>query len=89
MSPRITTSGPAILLPERIAGGLAMAFHELATNATKYGALSVEKGTVALTWVLAGEPAKPFSLSTGKNRMGQLLLNRPQKALEDLSSAKA
>lgn len=47
---RLTLKGPSIRLPERIAGGLALAFHELATNAVKYGSLSIEIGTVALTW---------------------------------------
>jgi PAS domain S-box-containing protein len=47
---RISIKGPALGLPERIAGGLALAFHELATNAVKYGALSVERGVVSLTW---------------------------------------
>jgi two-component sensor histidine kinase len=49
-SPRISMSGQSISLSERIAGGLALAFHELATNAFKYGALSVEEGSVSLTW---------------------------------------
>ncbi len=47
---RIKTNGPAIALSERTAGSLALAFHELATNAVKYGALSVEAGAVSLTW---------------------------------------
>ena len=50
---RISIAGPPVVLPERIAGGLALAFHELATNALKYGALSAENGTVSLTWTLA------------------------------------
>jgi len=49
---RISVNGPQLELPERIAGGLALAFHELATNAFKYGALSVEGGSVSLVWTL-------------------------------------
>jgi len=49
-SSRMSINGPVIFLPERVAGGLALAFHELATNAVKYGALSVEGGAVSLTW---------------------------------------
>jgi len=50
LSSRMSIKGPLIFLPERVAGGLALAFHELATNAVKYGALSVEGGAVSLTW---------------------------------------
>lgn len=47
---RFELSGPPVRLPPSQALSLAMAFHELATNAIKYGALSMEKGTVAIRW---------------------------------------
>jgi len=48
--PRVTTAGPSlVLLPEQ-AQLVAMAVHELATNAAKYGSLSVEAGKVDVTW---------------------------------------
>jgi PAS domain S-box-containing protein len=50
---RIKVSGPSCRLPERTALALSMAFHELATNATKYGALSAAKGSVELSWSVA------------------------------------
>jgi PAS domain S-box-containing protein len=50
---RISLSGRPISLSERIAGGLALAFHELATNACKYGALSLEEGKISLAWTLS------------------------------------
>lgn len=51
---RIDMGGPDARLSARAAVGLAMALHELATNATKYGALSGESGGVKLTWKLDG-----------------------------------
>ena len=47
---RITISGPAVDLPARQSLSLALALHELATNATKYGALSVPDGKLDVTW---------------------------------------
>jgi PAS domain S-box-containing protein len=47
---RVTTRGPVVLLPPATAQTIALALHELATNAAKYGALSTGAGRVALTW---------------------------------------
>ena len=45
-------SGPAVELAPNDALSLGLAIHELATNAAKYGALSVPNGQVAVTWHL-------------------------------------
>jgi two-component sensor histidine kinase len=47
---RFEVSGPEVLLAPRPALALALAFHELGTNAAKYGALSAEGGTVSISW---------------------------------------
>jgi PAS domain S-box-containing protein len=46
--------GPAPLSPAA-AQGVAMAVHELATNAAKHGALSVDGGRVDISWEIADE----------------------------------
>ncbi|SCY05346.1 signal transduction histidine kinase [Novosphingobium aromaticivorans] len=48
--PRISVSGPDVLIPANATVSLVMVLHELATNATKYGALSVDGGSVAIDW---------------------------------------
>jgi PAS domain S-box-containing protein len=49
---RIATAGPDISLEPRTAQTLALALHELSTNAAKYGSLSVASGRVAVRWEL-------------------------------------
>ena len=47
---RIDLSGPNVRLGPNAAVSLTMAFHELATNAGKYGSLSVVAGRVSVAW---------------------------------------
>jgi two-component sensor histidine kinase len=47
---RVTISGPAVDVSPRHALALSLALHELATNATKYGALSCPEGAVTVRW---------------------------------------
>jgi PAS domain S-box-containing protein len=47
---RVSIEGPPILLNTQAAQNFALALHELATNAAKYGALSNDAGQVLVTW---------------------------------------
>lgn len=47
---RFDISGPLLWLSPRSALALALALHELGTNAAKYGALSRDGGTVRIAW---------------------------------------
>jgi two-component sensor histidine kinase len=47
---RIRLEGLPMRLPPRVALAIAMAMHELATNAAKYGALSSGEGRVSIAW---------------------------------------
>lgn len=52
---RFSISGDAVRLIPNAAVTLSMAFHELATNAVKYGALSAPDGRVAIVWAVKGD----------------------------------
>lgn len=47
---RFRIQGPAVELSSKTALAMALALHELATNATKYGALSQDGGRIDVTW---------------------------------------
>jgi PAS domain S-box-containing protein len=49
---KVHCGGPDIALQPATAQGLALALHELATNAAKHGALSSSSGNVSLEWAL-------------------------------------
>ncbi|MEZ5843849.1 MAG: PAS domain S-box protein [Hyphomicrobiaceae bacterium] len=50
IDPRIAVYGPPTLLRPEPAQMLGLAFHELATNASKYGALAHAGGRLSVTW---------------------------------------
>lgn len=47
---RFLIEGPSIECGEHAANGIALVFHELATNATKYGALTADGGSIDISW---------------------------------------
>jgi PAS domain S-box-containing protein len=51
---RIFAEGPRLVLSAKAAQNFALALHELATNAAKYGALSNLAGHVRITWSVSG-----------------------------------
>lgn len=55
---RFDLDGPAVRLNPKAALSLALALHELGTNAAKYGALSQAAGRVAVRWSLEGEAGR-------------------------------
>ncbi|HEY8573363.1 PAS domain S-box protein [Phenylobacterium sp.] len=51
--------GPRVRLAPQEALALSMALHELATNAVKYGALSVPGGRVSISWEVGADDEDP------------------------------
>ena len=60
---RILVDGPSVRLSPAAAQAIGMALHELATNATKYGALSNSDGRVHVSWQVSGAEDGLFSMS--------------------------
>lgn len=53
---RISLSGPLLTLQSNAVQNLGMAFHELGTNSSKYGALVADGGHVEITWKVEPGP---------------------------------
>ena len=60
---RISLNGPPVSLEPAAVLSLGMIFHELATNAAKYGALSTQDGRVMIDWAIADQRAPRLVLS--------------------------
>ena len=58
---RVTLEGPGdLVIRPRAAEALGLAFHELVTNAVKYGALSNAAGRIALSWSVEESDDEPL-----------------------------
>jgi two-component sensor histidine kinase len=52
---RFTLNGSPLFLPAKLAVSLALMFHELATNAGKYGAFSSARGLLQVSWSVSDD----------------------------------
>jgi PAS domain S-box-containing protein len=86
-SRRIELNGPSVAVSANAAQYLAMAFHELSTNALKHGAFSVETGRIDVTWKISEGPPAAFEItwqerggpapkSKSKSGFGKLVLEK-------------
>lgn len=60
---RYRVTGPAVRLRPKGAESLGLAFHELATNSLKFGALASETGLLDVTWAVSGQPEPELQLT--------------------------
>jgi two-component system CheB/CheR fusion protein len=70
----ITMSGQEVLLTSKASLILALAIHELATNAAKYGALSVPAGELAISWEVTPGPKAPLLTLLWEERGGPIVI---------------
>ena len=81
---RFTIAGPEATIPDQQVISLALALHELCTNAVKYGALSKPSGRVSIDWTLVDgklrlewkEHDGPAVAKPGSSGFGTRLLGR-------------
>jgi two-component sensor histidine kinase len=52
---RFNLNGDPLFLPAKLAVSLSLVFHELATNAAKYGAFSSARGLLQVSWILSDD----------------------------------
>ena len=91
---RVRFDGPDVTLSPQVAQSAAMALHELATNAAKYGALSSATGEVSVVWSVAEgqvllvwtETGGPAVVAPTRRGLG---LNMLQRALGGASGGEA
>ena len=93
---RVTLEGPDVIVDPKAAQNIGLALHELATNASKYGALCGAKGHVTIKWGATKEGAFALEwrecggprVKTPKRRgLGQTVLERlTSQALEGKAS---
>lgn len=77
-------SGPPLRIHPRGALAFSMAVHELGTNATKYGALSVPQGRVAIDWVLEGQEQDRTLIFTWRESNGPRVEEPTQRGFGSL-----
>ena len=75
---RVVLHGPKISITPSCAQALSMLFHELMTNAIKYGALSVANGMVSVRWRL--DRAQPDLLQLTWEETGGPAARAPESA---------
>lgn len=78
-SGRLSVEGPSVRLKPEAANAIGMALHELATNATKYGALSVPAGWISIAWRFEADDTGARRFHLGWREGGGPLVTPPER----------
>ncbi|MBR1127971.1 CheR family methyltransferase [Bradyrhizobium iriomotense] len=76
---QVRASGPSVRFQPKAAETFALAIHELATNALKYGALSQPRGRLEISWRIDGAVELPQLLFEWRERGGPSVTPPPRK----------
>ena len=76
---QIAIEGEPITLIPRVALTLALALHELTTNAAKYGALSMPTGRIEVSWRVERRLSQPFLLALEWRERGGPPVTKPSR----------
>jgi PAS domain S-box-containing protein len=76
---RLTLEGPEVMLSTEATQAVGLAFHELATNAIKYGAWSDLGGAVAVEWKFDEDGGLPAGLRLQWTERGGPQVKRPSR----------
>lgn len=87
---RFNLNGDSLFLPAKLAVSLALIFHELATNAGKYGAFSSARGLLQVSWSVSedrlnltwDETEGPMVEKVGPSGFGTKLLQSALRAFD-------
>jgi two-component sensor histidine kinase len=77
---RLSVAGPAVILQPEAAQTIGMALHELATNASKYGALSIPSGRVHVDWELRTPADGDARFQMRWRELGGPVVEKPTRA---------
>jgi len=83
---QILLSGPVLTLQSNAVQNLGMAFHELGTNSSKYGALGSEDGQVEITWTIGSSAQGSGTPDLGAKDLGAKDLGARDLGARDLAA---
>ena len=76
---RITIEGPSLFLTPEAAQNIGLAFNELSSNATRFGALSNPEGRIAIRWALDPTETVPRRFHVSWQESGGPEVSQPRR----------